>query len=95
MSDSPRALALTRTRDLAAHLRAHPERQALAPLVEICEHLERAIDAFHMEGIRFRAYTLDRFLHGRGDLTVDAGDEARRLFADVKTSLEAAGFHTK
>ena len=95
MSESPRSRALAHTRDLAAHLRSHAQHEAMARLIDDCAHLERAIDAFHMEGIRFRAYTLDRFLHGRGDLKVDAGDEARRLFAEVKAALEAAGFHTK
>lgn len=95
MSDTPRSQAIARTQALAAALRAHPEHQALARLVEECEQLERAIGAFHMEGIRFRAYSLDRFLHGRGDLTVDAGDQARTLFGEVKAALEAAGFHTK
>jgi hypothetical protein len=95
MSDSSRQLALDRTGELRAHLQAHPERAAFARLIDECQHLERAIDAFHMEGIRFRTYTLDRLLHGRGGLTVDAGDRARELFTQVKTALEAAGFHTK
>ena len=33
-----------------------------AKIIEECEALARAIDAFHMEGIRFRIYNVDRLL---------------------------------
>jgi hypothetical protein len=60
--------------------------------VDECQALARAIEAFHMEGIRFRMYNVDRLL-GRAELPVSA--EARTLFAQARHELEAAGFHTR
>ena len=65
---------------------------ALAPLIDECRALARAIEAFHMEGIRFRMFNVDRAIN-RG--TVNISDEARAAFADVRRHLEAAGFHTR
>jgi hypothetical protein len=66
--------------------------KALAPLVEECQALARAIEAFHMEGIRFRMFNVDRLLT-RTDLPIPP--EAQALFAEARTELEAAGFHTR
>jgi hypothetical protein len=66
--------------------------ETLAPLVSECEALARAIEAFHMEGIRFRMYNVDRLLV-RPDLPIPA--EAAAVFASARTELESAGFHTR
>jgi len=66
--------------------------EALGPLIEECQALAIAIEAFHMEGIRFRMYNVDRLLT-RADLPIPA--EAAPLFADARHELEAAGFHTR
>ena len=65
---------------------------ALAPLLDECQSLAKAIEAFHMEGIRFRMYNVDRQL-ARTDLPIPA--EARTLFSEARQELEAAGFHTR
>jgi hypothetical protein len=65
---------------------------ALGPLVDECQALARAIEAFHMEGIRFRMYNVDRLLT-RTDLPIPP--LAQALFTDARHELEAAGFHTR
>ena len=57
-----------------------------------CESLASAIGAFHIEGIRFRMFNVDRLLT-RGGLPVPA--EAPAIFTEVRRELEAAGFHTR
>ena len=59
-------------------------------LVAECESLSVAIRAFHMEGIRFRMFNVDRLLG-----TVEVTPEARSTFAEARRELEAAGFHTR
>ena len=73
-------------------LRNDPGVQQLEPLVAECESLTSAIAAFHIEGIRFRMFNVDRLL-SRGGLPVPAG--LAEIFADVRRELEAAGFHTR
>jgi len=63
-----------------------------APLIEECRSLARAIEAFHMEGIRFRMFNVDRWM-SQSDVSVPP--EARELFGQARESLEAAGFHTR
>jgi hypothetical protein len=65
---------------------------AFAPLLDECRALARAIEAFHMEGIRFRMFNVDRWM-SRADVSIPA--EARQLFGQARESLEAAGFHTR
>ena len=77
---------------LLAELRSHSQPSRVHALVEECEALSRAIAAFHMEGIRFRMYNVDRLLH-RGDLDLPSGTAA--LFSEARRELEAAGFHTR
>jgi hypothetical protein len=60
--------------------------------VEEAESLGRAISAFHMEGIRFRIFNVDRLLT-RHAAALPA--EARALLEDARKHLEAAGFHTR
>jgi hypothetical protein len=64
----------------------------LGPLLDECQALARAIEAFHMEGIRFRMFNVDRLL-ARTDLHIPP--EASALFAEARHELEAAGFHTR
>ena len=87
-----RQAAQARVQELITLLGAQPERAAFLPLIEECEALARAIAAFHMEGIRFRMYNVDRML-ARGSGPVPA--DARAIFAEMRRELEAAGFHTR
>ncbi len=91
MTDS-RQTAREKTRQLIELFRTQPQAASLTPLIEECESLATAIAAFHMEGIRFRMYNVDRMLH-RGGVAVPAA--AAPLFAEIRQDLEAAGFHTR
>ena len=63
-----------------------------ASIIEEGEALVRAVNAFHMEGIRFRIYNVDRLL-AQHAATLPA--EARALLEEGRRHLEAAGFHTR
>ncbi|HTM23596.1 MAG TPA: hypothetical protein VL225_00300 [Vicinamibacterales bacterium] len=93
MSTEDRQAARRRLNDLLALLRADSARRAdLNALIEEAEALERAIDAFHLEAIRFRIYNVDRLVsHSPVPLPADAS----AIVADVRHHLEAAGFHTR
>lgn len=78
---------------LIAELRTLPGGTGPDGLVEIGEGLQRAIEAFHLEGIRFRMFTLEHRLRQMPDSPVAA--RARELFADVRAALEQAGFQTR
>jgi hypothetical protein len=69
-----------------------PSGPARDTLLDECAALVIAIRAFHMEAIRFRMFNVDRAIT-RGGFTLT--DEARTAFAEVRTELEAAGFHTR
>ena len=87
-----RQAAQARVQSLITLLQVQANRAALQPLVDECESLARAIAAFHMEGIRFRMYNVDRMLtHGK----VPVPEGASSLFAEMRRELEAAGFHTR
>ena len=88
-----RQAAQGRLADLIALLRADRAHVTeLQPLLEEAEALNRAIAAFHLEGIRFRIYNVDRqVLHP----AVPLPPEAPEIVADVRRHLEAAGFHTR
>jgi hypothetical protein len=75
---------------LIALLKAHPEGESRDKLISECESLVIAIRAFHMEGIRFRMFNVDRLLSQTGDVV-----EARAEFSAARRELEAAGFHTR
>ena len=68
------------------------QQDQLARLLEEAEALERAITAFHLEGIRFRIYNVDRIVQHP---PVPLPAEATAIVADVHRHLEAAGFHTR
>jgi hypothetical protein len=63
-----------------------------ARTIDECEALSRAVNAFHMEGIRFRIYNVDRQLARHAD---SLPAEARALLEAARRHLEAAGFHTR
>lgn len=87
-----RKAAQDRIRSLIALIEKQPASDDKSALLEECEALARAVAAFHMEGIRFRSYNVDRLLH-RGGPAVPEG--AAEIFADMRKDLEAAGFHTR
>ena len=92
MSTDPRHAAIAHVAELIGIVRQQPDSDARAALIAECESLSRAIDAFHMEGIRFRAYNVDRLLHKGGLGLPPAADE---IFKQVRHDLEEAGFHTR
>lgn len=73
-------------------LRSDANNKQLQPIIDECESLSRAIAAFHLEGIRFRMFNVDRLL-SRGTLPIPSS--AAGVFAEVRRELEAAGFHTR
>ena len=93
MSTEDRQAAQRRLNDLLTIVRSMPaQKDQLVRLVEEAEALDRAISAFHPEGIRFRIYNVDRLVqHPPVPLPV----EALAIVADVRKHLEAAGFHTR
>jgi hypothetical protein len=92
MSTEERQSAQRRLHDLLTILKGMPEQAPLARLIEEGEALDRAIGAFHLEGIRFRIYNVDRLVTRP---PVPLPGEAAAIVADVRRHLEAAGFHTR
>ena len=93
MSNDSRQAAQRRLSDLITLLRADTAHASqLKPLVDEAEALERAIAAFHLEGIRFRIYNVDRLV-SHGPVPLPA--EAATIVEDVRRHLEDAGFHTR
>ena len=78
--------------NLTAIVRQQPESPARAAMIVECEALAKAAAAFHMEGIRFRTFNVDRLL-SRGDLGLPPA--AADTFRAARKALEAAGFHTR
>ena len=77
---------------LSAILQAQPKSDTREAVLKECAALAVAIAAFHMEGIRFRMFNVDRLLT-RGGLTLPV--EGATAFAEARQHLEAAGFHTR
>ena len=77
---------------LIADVQAQPQSASRDAFLEECAALRLAIRAFHMEGIRFRMFNVDRLINRSG---FAISDDARRAFGDVRRELEAAGFHTR
>jgi hypothetical protein len=86
-----RQAAAARIDQLVALLRSQQGLDT-AKMVGECEALSRAVHAFHMEGIRFRIYNVDRQLAQHAD---SLPAEARALLEEARRHLEAAGFHTR
>jgi hypothetical protein len=91
MSTDSRQAAAAAISRLISLLKSHPD-PATATLVEECEALARAVDAFHMEGIRFRIFNVDRQVSRKGS-AIPPGAPA--LLEETRQHLEAAGFHTR
>jgi len=91
MTTDERQAAAAKIAELIELLKSH-EGPATLAIIEECEALARAIGAFHMEGIRFRIYNVDRAV-ARKDGSAPAG--AAALIEDARRHLEAAGFHTR
>ena len=89
MSDrtAPSLAALDALIPALSHLPANADRDRI---VEEAEALRRAVAAFHLEGIRFRMYSVDRLIQLIGNPA-----EPRALMEQLRQSLEAAGFHTR
>jgi hypothetical protein len=81
-----REAALAHVKKLRGQLAAHQAPEA----GELAEHLERAIQAFHLEAIRFRMYSLDRLLK-----SASLPAALTETFEQVRHELEAAGFATR
>jgi hypothetical protein len=92
MSTDHRSNAQAKVDNFLAMLRSDANNKQLQPIIEECESLSRAIAAFHLEGIRFRMFNVDRLL-SRGTLPIPAS--AAGIFSEVRRELEAAGFHTR
>ena len=92
MATDDRHAAQGRLNDLLKLLKQAPQQEALVRLIEETEALGRSIAAFHLEGIRFRIYNVDRIVTHP---PVPLPPEATTLVADVRRHLEAAGFHTR
>jgi hypothetical protein len=92
MSTDEREAAQRRVNDLLTLLKGAPQQDLLKNVIEESEALARSIAAFHLEGIRFRIYNVDRMVaHPPVPLPADAV----AIVADVRRHLEAAGFHTR
>lgn len=92
MTDDHRQAARGRIAEIIALLQSTGDAH-VAPIVAECEALSRAIGAFHMEGIRFRIYNVDRLLRAPSEPPVPPG--VVPLLEDARHHLEAAGFHTR
>ena len=66
-----------------------------ATIVSECEALSRAVAAFHMEGIRFRIFNVDRLLRAAAEVPGTIPEGAAELLEGARRHLEAAGFHTR
>ena len=93
MARAEREAAERRLQDLVELIRrSSTEGGYTAEVMEEAEALSRAIAAFHLEGIRFRFYNLDRMV---AQSPVPLPPEAAEILSDVRRHLEAAGFHTR
>lgn len=92
MTPTPREKAATDAAALVAYLRTVPPDAVTTELIELGEHLERAIRAFHMEAIRFRAFTMSRLIKQHQDVV---GAEVSSRMDAILQDLEAAGFQTR
>jgi len=89
---TPRETAAQEVARLSTLLSQQPPLGVVPELVELAGHLERAVRAFHMEAIRFRAYTMSRLIKQHA---ADLPAEVPVLMEGITTALENAGFQTK
>ena len=91
MSDKT-APALAKLDELLPILRGLPAGNDTQTILDEGDALRRAVAAFHMEAIRFRMHNVDRLLKRGGDVYPAL---ARQVFEELRSALEAAGFHTR
>jgi hypothetical protein len=91
MTGDAREAAATTVAELIRVLQSHPG-PATPKIIDECEALARAIHAFHMEGIRFRIFNVDRLIAKQDSSVPEA---APALLEEARRHLEAAGFHTR
>jgi len=89
LSVDPRLTALDRLRALRTRLQTPPGTVGVPKTGEDCHQLIRAVEAFHVEAIRFRMYGLRRKLTSDG---ADVPAEIIKMFEEAQDALEAAGF---
>lgn len=89
---TPRETAAQEVARLSTLLGQQPPLGVVPELVELAGHLERAVLAFHMEAIRFRAYTMSRLIKQHAE---DLPAEVPTLMEGIITALENAGFQTR
>jgi hypothetical protein len=87
-----RSQAVGKATELLALLRARAHQGSVAKPVYEAEQLLVAIQSFHMEAIRFRMYSIDRFLSTPGS---GATADELTVLQSLHAALEAAGFHTR
>ena len=75
-----------------AIVQQQPDSPAKEAMLVEAQALARATSAFHMEGIRFRTFNVDRLLVRESLPLPPAAAEA---FAAARKALEQAGFHTR
>jgi hypothetical protein len=92
MSSDHRVKAQAEVERLLGLFRADANVAQMTALIAETEALSRAVAAFHIEGIRFRMFNVDRLLT-RGAIPVPAG--STEVFVNLRRELEAAGFHTR
>ena len=81
MPTDDRQAAQQRLADLITLVRSLPPSDDLSRLIDEADALSRAIAAFHLEGIRFRIYNVDRLVtHSQRALP----PEAAAAVADVR-----------
>jgi hypothetical protein len=91
MSTEDRQAARAKLADLVSLMR-RIDKDQLSGLIDEALALDSAIAAFHLEGIRFRIYNVDRLV---AHPPVPLPPETVTIVADVRRHLEAAGFHTR
>ena len=91
MTTDSRQVAAAKINELIALLKANSTPE-ISGLLDECTALSTAIGAFHMEGIRFRIYNVDRLINRQAASLPPA---APALLEEVRHHLEAAGFHTR
>jgi hypothetical protein len=91
MSTEDRQAARAKLADLVSLMR-RIDKDLLSGIIDEALALDSAIAAFHLEGIRFRIYNVDRLV---AHPPVPLPPETVTIVADVRRHLEAAGFHTR
>lgn len=84
-------MALERLRELHGRLESEGGPEGDAAVTE-CERLLEAVEAFHMEAIRFRMYGLHRRVTSD---SAAVSPETLQILEDARADLVAAGFKVR